>query len=200
MQAGYQRGNERAWWWEVAKLLDATHLAMDNAIAHNVNDPTLLLAFGYAISQAQAILLEIFHAKGLLPSQPNGSSVGVPPPSMSGPAVPAEALGGASPFSAPLSGMPPASWTPQFGQAPPQFSQGGVPPPPPQFAQGPQMPPPPAWMPDFSQMSSVPQPTQEPPTEAAPPSTEQAAAVEDSPPESPPIVPESPAAGPEVEA
>src|SRR5438552_1829184 len=73
-QPGYRPGAESAWWWKVAEHLDAAQLATVNAVAHNVDDPTILLAFQDAVRQAQAILLEIFGAKGLLPQETPASS------------------------------------------------------------------------------------------------------------------------------
>ena len=125
-QPGYQQGSERAWWWKVAKHLDETNLALGNALAHNLDDPTLPLAFGDAIRQAQAILLEIFRAKNLLPGGP------VPPPKTEMPTGPVAAGG------SPLSGGGPPGWIPQFPQGPlPQ-----------------QAPPPPSWIPQFPQAPS----------------------------------------------
>jgi hypothetical protein len=199
MQPGYQQGNERAWWWEVAWHLDSAQIALANAMAYNLNDPTLALALKKAVWQARAVLFEIFSAKGLLPPM-NGSSPVAP--SISEPAAPAAAFAGAgAPFSpgsfrqerAPSgngNGMP-GAWTPQFPQAP--FSQA------PQFPQGPavpQPPSPPSWLPDFSQLSSAIPPPTESPTEATPPidqAAADAAVASDPSPEAPPIVPEPPA-------
>ncbi len=80
-QPGYQQGGERAWWWKVAQHVDAAQLATVNAIAHNVDDPTLILAFHETLRQGQAILLEIFRVKGLLPT----AVISPPPPAMSAP-------------------------------------------------------------------------------------------------------------------
>jgi len=66
-----QPGTEHSWWWKVAQHLDAAQLAAVNAVAHNVDDPAILLAFQDTLRQAQAILLEIFSVKGLLPQPVN---------------------------------------------------------------------------------------------------------------------------------
>lgn len=216
MKPGYQQGNESMWWWKVAKHLDETQLALVNAIARNVDDPTLPNAFGDTVRQAQAILLEIFHMKGLLqaasgPQQTPGESPW-PPQFQQGQAGSGHGSPGAwaPQFPQPPQGAgsghgSPGAWAPQHPQAPqppPSFPQ--VPQPPPSFPQqGSQMPSPPPWIPDFSQLSSIPPPPYEPPpqeapAEAAPPET----AVGDDPqPEVPPIVPESsPPEGSEAEA
>jgi hypothetical protein len=212
-----QQGSESMWWWMVAKHLDETQHALVNAVARNVDDPTLLHAFGDTIRQAHAILLEIFHAKGLLQapsaipqqSPPGGSPW--PPQFQQGQAGSGHGSPGAwaPQFPQPPQGAgsghgSPGAWAPQFPQAPqppPSFPQ--TPQPPPSFPQqGPQMPSPPPWIPDFSQLSSMPPPyeppPQEAPAEAAPPET----AVADDPQlEAPPIVPESsPPVGSEAEA
>jgi len=67
-QQGYRPGEEGAQWWKVAHHLDEAQLASVNAMASNVDDPTIILAFQETIRQAQAILLEIFRVKGLLPA------------------------------------------------------------------------------------------------------------------------------------
>jgi hypothetical protein len=89
-QPGYQ---ERALWWRVAKHLDEARLAAVNAMAHNVDDPSLILALHDRLREGQALLLEIFRAKGLLPAALNGAAeilppaVGVPVPVVVAPAV-----------------------------------------------------------------------------------------------------------------
>jgi hypothetical protein len=218
-----QQGSENMWWCMVAKHLDETQLALVNAIARNVDDPTLLHAFEDTVRQAQAILLEILHAKGLLqaPSaipQPGGSPR--PPQFRQGQAGSGHGSPGAwapqfpqPPQEAGSGHGSPGAWAPQFSQAPqppPSFPQ--APQPPPSFSQqGPQMSSPPPWIPDFSQLSSIPPPPYEPPpqearAEAASPETAEVAppetAVADDPqPEVPPIVPEaSSSANSEAEA
>lgn len=209
------QGSESMWWWKVAKHLDETQLALVNAIARNVDDPTLIHAFGDTVRQAQAVLLEIFRVKGLLqaaPSVPQQSPGGSPwPPQFQQPSGHGSPGAWAPQFPQPPqgagsgSGSPVGGWAPQHPQAPqpppPSFPQTPQPPPPfPQ--QGPQMsmPSPPPWLPDFSQLSSIP-PYEPPPQEApveAPPET---AVADDPQPEAPPIVPESPQpVGAETEA
>lgn len=78
-QPGYQEGGERAWWWKVAQHLDAAALAAVNAMAHNLDDSARVRALQDKLRDAQAILLEIFCAKGLLPAASNGAAVPVPP-------------------------------------------------------------------------------------------------------------------------
>jgi len=85
---GYQEGGEKAWWWKVALHLDEAQLALANAMAHNLDDPRPVFALQDKLREAQATLLEIFRAKGLLPRAPNGKHDDASP--MSGPAVPEE--------------------------------------------------------------------------------------------------------------
>jgi len=88
MQHGYQEGNESAWWWKVAQHLDDAQLALSNAMAHNVDDPRPVQALYGRLREGQAILLEIFRMKGLLPAAPNGrTEMGMPGPGMQGPGV-----------------------------------------------------------------------------------------------------------------
>jgi hypothetical protein len=91
-QVGYQEGREKMWWWKVALHLDEAQLALANALAHNLDDQTPIFALQEKLRESQVILLDIFRAKGLLPSttSPNGKiEVPVPTvPVMSEPAVP----------------------------------------------------------------------------------------------------------------
>ena len=80
-QAGFREGNDRVAWWKVAMHLDEAQLALANAIAHNVDDPTAAIAVQERLREVQSILLEIFSAKGLLPAAAN-SAAHVPPPSV----------------------------------------------------------------------------------------------------------------------
>lgn len=90
-QPVYQEGNERAWWWKVAKHLDEAQLASVNAMSHNLDDQTPVFAFQDKLREAQAILLEIFRWKGLLPVVTNGT-----------PEAPPEALPEAPPAAPPV--------------------------------------------------------------------------------------------------
>ena len=81
-QPGYQAGNEPMLWWKVALHLDEAQLALANAMAHNVDDPRPIHALYDRLREGQAILLDIFRAKGLLPGSTNGAEV-----PMSGPSV-----------------------------------------------------------------------------------------------------------------
>jgi hypothetical protein len=76
---GYREGSDRPLWWKVAKHLDEARLAVVNALAHGLDDPTLALALQDKLRDAQVTLLEIFRAKGLLPSPENGRA-GMPVP------------------------------------------------------------------------------------------------------------------------
>lgn len=78
-QPGYQQGNERVLWWKVAMHLDEAQLSLTNAIAHTVDDPTAALAVQECLRTAQAILLDVFSAKGLLPRATNGAVEAQPP-------------------------------------------------------------------------------------------------------------------------
>ena len=89
-QQGYQQGGDLVWLWRVAQHLDTTQLALVNAIAHNVDDPTLLMTLQGRLSESQAMLFEIFRTKGLLPASMNGSAGDQLAPT--DPAVPEEML------------------------------------------------------------------------------------------------------------
>ena len=78
---GYQEGGEPMWWWKVALHLDEAQAALANAMAHNVDDPRPAHALYHRLREGQAILLEIFRAKGLVPGAPNGR-IEVPMPNM----------------------------------------------------------------------------------------------------------------------
>lgn len=71
---GFNPADERTWWWKVAKHLDDAQLALLNAFAHNVDDPRPLQDLQARLREGQAILLYIFHAKGLLPGSLPGSN------------------------------------------------------------------------------------------------------------------------------
>jgi hypothetical protein len=86
-QPGYQDGNERVLWWKVAMHLDEAQLSLTNALAHSVDDPTAALAVQECLRTAQAILLDVFSAKGLLPAVANGAAA-APPPAPPPPAPP----------------------------------------------------------------------------------------------------------------
>ena len=77
-QPGYEPGSEPAWWWKVAMNLDAAQIALANAMAHNLDDPTKVFALQDRLREGQAILLEIFQAKGLVTTLTNGAAVAVP--------------------------------------------------------------------------------------------------------------------------
>ena len=104
MQPGYQQGSEPMWWWKVAQHLDEAQLAFANAMSHNVDDPRLMHALYDRLRDGQAILLEIFRAKGLLPGATNGTAGGPMPggPVAGGPM-------GAPMSAAPMPGGPVAS-------------------------------------------------------------------------------------------
>ena len=86
-QPGYQEGSEPMWWWKVALHLDEAQIALANATAHNLDDPRLPHALYDRLRDGQAILLEIFRAKGLLPGSTNGK-IEAPMPEMPVPAAP----------------------------------------------------------------------------------------------------------------
>lgn len=65
MQPGPQ--SEAAWWWQVAAHLDDAQLAMAHAMGYNVDDPRPMQALYERLRESQAILLDIFRMKGLLP-------------------------------------------------------------------------------------------------------------------------------------
>ena len=92
-QAGFREGNDRVAWWKVAMHLDEAQIALTNAMAHDVDDPTAALAVQERLREAQAILLEIFSARGLLPAAANGAAHVTPPPA---PPVPVDDDVGAS--------------------------------------------------------------------------------------------------------
>jgi len=75
---GYRPGGEPARWWKVAQHLDEAQLASVDAMASNLDDPTQIFALQETLRQAQAILLEIFRAKGLLPAPIEPPVVAVP--------------------------------------------------------------------------------------------------------------------------
>lgn len=106
MQPGYQQGSETQWWWRVAKGLDEAQLALSNAMTHNVDDPSAGQALYERLREGQAILLEIFRRKGLVPAvAPNGSAVSGP-----GAGMP---MGGG-----PMSGGPGIPWPGMSGPPP----------------------------------------------------------------------------------
>lgn len=80
-QPGYQAGSEPLWWWKVALHLDEAQLALANAMAHNLDDQRPVFAIQDRLREGQAILLEIFRMKGLLPGATNGATA-VPMPQM----------------------------------------------------------------------------------------------------------------------
>ena len=84
---GYQAGSEPMWWWKVALHLDEAQRALANAMAHNVDDPGPIPVLHDRLREGQAILLEIFRAKGLLPG--SGMSNGTDPVEVPMPAMPA---------------------------------------------------------------------------------------------------------------
>jgi hypothetical protein len=117
-QPGSQPSSERTWWWKIAQHLDAAQLALVNAMSHNTDDPAIIIAFHDSVRQAQAILLEIFKAKGLLPQEP--PTISAPVPTGEGPPAgePPPPFAGAPPFagfSIPWSGpsVPPPPPPPQ---------------------------------------------------------------------------------------
>lgn len=67
-QPGYQEGSEPMWWWKVAMHLDEAHRASINAMAHNLENQMPVFALQDKIQEAQALLLEIFRWKNLLPA------------------------------------------------------------------------------------------------------------------------------------
>jgi hypothetical protein len=81
------------WWWKVALHLDEAQLALSNAMAHNLDDQRPVFALQDRLREGQAILLEIFRMKGLLPvapvPMPGMPMPGMPMPGMPMPGVPA---------------------------------------------------------------------------------------------------------------
>lgn len=114
MQPGYQPAGEALWWWKVAQHLDDAQLAIVNALAHNADDPSAIHALQDRVREGQALLLEIFRAKGLLPRAGNGI-VTPPPPSAQPPAPPPPLPGIPSPVGAALAADEPA--VPEADQA-----------------------------------------------------------------------------------
>jgi hypothetical protein len=122
------------WWWKVALHLDEAQIALANAMAHNLADQRPIFALQDKLREGQAILLEIFRAKGLLPGQTNGQVTGqaasqipasfsapfaAPPvPVMSEPAVPEQMIADAD-----LPG-PAGSAQQPFAQVPDAASDG----------------------------------------------------------------------------
>lgn len=106
-QPGYQAGSEPLWWWKVALHLDEAQLALANAMAHNLDDQRPVFAIQDRLREGQAILLEIFRMKGLLPGAPNGTTA-VPMPPMPGvPMPPMPPMPGVPmPMPMPTAGMP----------------------------------------------------------------------------------------------
>jgi hypothetical protein len=80
--------NEALLWWKVALHIDEAQLSLVNAMALNVDDPRPIYALQEKIREAQAILLEIFGAKGLLPSAATRPEAPVPPPMVPPPMEP----------------------------------------------------------------------------------------------------------------
>ena len=124
-QPGYQQGSESLWWWKVAQHLDEAQLAFANALSHNVDDPRLMHALYDRLRDGQAILLEIFRAKGLLPGATNGTAGG-PMPGGPMPAGPTDGPMSTGPVTAgpmPAEPMPipspPMMWMPVSGIAMP---------------------------------------------------------------------------------
>lgn len=72
--------NEAMLWWKVALHLDESQLSLVNAMAMNVDDPRPIYALQEKIREAQAILLDIFGAKGLLPRAAPRPEAPVGPP------------------------------------------------------------------------------------------------------------------------
>jgi len=103
---GYQEGSEPMLWWKVARHLDAAQLALANAMAHNVDDPRPMQALYDRLREGQAILLEIFHAKGLLPGSSNGKAAAPPPGMPTGMPMPPEMSMLPGPSGMPMPGMP----------------------------------------------------------------------------------------------
>lgn len=75
-------GGEAMLWWKVAMHLDEAQLSLTNALAVNVDDPRMIQLLHDTLRDGQAILLEIFRAKGLLPAPlpTAGQPVAPPPP------------------------------------------------------------------------------------------------------------------------
>lgn len=81
-QPGYQAGSEPMWWWKVALHLDEAQLALSNAMAHNLDDQRPVFALQDRLREGQAILLEIFRMKRMVPQAP------VPTPEIPTPEMP----------------------------------------------------------------------------------------------------------------
>lgn len=162
------QGNERTWWWKVAKHLDEAQLAAVNALAHNVDDPSRIILLQETLRQGQAILLQIFHAKGLLPAARPASAplppVGLPPGATpSPPAGPAAS----APSAAPDATTPPFTFAFPSAPPPPWLHDQQLPP----WMQDQQMqdqqdqrppPAPPPWIPSETLAQSEQQPQVEP--------------------------------------
>jgi len=101
MQPGYQDGTEPMWWWKVALHLDEAQFALANAMAHNVDDPRHVQALYDRIREGQAVLLEIFRMKGLLPGSMNGRMAAPMPTMPTMPAPPPPDVTGAPTMEAP---------------------------------------------------------------------------------------------------
>jgi hypothetical protein len=123
-QPGYQEGNERTWWWRVAQHIDAAQLALVNAATLNKSDPASVIALQERMREAQAILLHIFRAKGLMTSfngaasAPKAGAADASMPPM--PLIPASPPPGVpmplSPMDvSPLPAPPPQDWMPTDG-------------------------------------------------------------------------------------
>jgi hypothetical protein len=87
-QSGYRGPQEESHlWWRVAAHLDAARLAAADATAHGLDDPSRAIDLQDKLRDSQAILLEIFRAKGLLPNVVNGAAEVPRPPAVPAPPV-----------------------------------------------------------------------------------------------------------------
>lgn len=120
MQPGYQDGSEPMWWWKVAQHLDEAQLALANAMVHNLDDPRPVFALQDRLREGQAILLEIFRAKGLLPGSTNGRIESpLPEMPMPGAQAPSWPFPPGAPAPGVLTGGDDAAVTPVVEQSPP---------------------------------------------------------------------------------
>lgn len=76
-QPGYQPQRESLYWWKVALHLDEAQTALANAMAHNLDDQQPVFMLQDKLREGQALLLEIFRAKKLVPG-PSGDHVAAP--------------------------------------------------------------------------------------------------------------------------
>lgn len=119
-QDGGGDGGEKAWWWKIALHLDAAQLALTNAMVHNLDDPRPVQALQESLREGQAILLEIFRVKGLLPAS-NGKTQAPTPPTPPTPPLPPTPL---TPLTPPMVVVPQHPQHPQHPEQQPETANG----------------------------------------------------------------------------